>query len=746
MNWKNVHLILVREVRDQLRDRRTLFMIFVLPLLLYPLLGMSLFQITQFIREQPTKVLIVGFQEPADFPKLVRTDDDGTVHFADELFRNAESVRLLQLVKPAADAPQEIVDAAARAAVQNGEYEAIVQFPPDFNAKLLAFREKLSTVDEAGSAAQSADVERMLIPSPEIYYNTAKEKSQLAYVRLREVLDRWSDAIGRQNLTSRNLPASTARPFDYEQHDVADKHERDAALWGKILPFLLLIWALTGAFYPAVDLCAGEKERGTLETLLSSPAERIEIVWGKLFTVMLFSVMTAVLNILSMGITGSVVLKHLPNFGPPPPLAPIWLFLALLPMSALFSALCIALASFARSTKEGQYYLMPLVLVTLPLVILPMAPSIELNLGMSLIPVTGVVLLLKAMLEGRYWDVLPYMLPVTLVTGGCCLLALRWAVDQFNSENVLFRESERGGLGIWIRHLLRDREDTPSVPAALLCGVLILTVYFFMSVAIPRPATLTFEYFMTTAVVVQIAAILLPTLLMTVICTRSVRQTLLLYVPPSFSLPGAVALALVLHPSVLVLGALLKRLYPVNPELLKMNEALQGGSTWIIVAVMALVPAIVEELAFRGFILSGLRHIGNRWRAIVISAMFFGLCHNAAVQQAINAALLGLLLGYLAVQSGSIVTGMAFHVTHNTAALLLPSLVGNWILDNPEWKWVAQLSEKGGLETYHPLIVAAGIVVAGAILRRFAKMQAALTYEEELSEAIRERSEQATAA
>ena len=90
--------------------------------------------------------------------------------------------------------------------------------------------------------------------------------------------------------------------------------------WSKILPFLLLIWALTGAFYPAVDLCAGEKERGTLETLLSSPAERSEIVGGKLLTVMLFSMATAVLNCLSMGVTGSCM-GQLPDLGSPPPVA-----------------------------------------------------------------------------------------------------------------------------------------------------------------------------------------------------------------------------------------------------------------------------------------------------------------------------------------------------------------------------------------------------------------------------------------
>jgi sodium transport system permease protein len=141
--------------------------------------------------------------------------------------------------------------------------------------------------------------------------------------------------------------------------------------------YAAVVWALTGAFYPAIDLCAGEKERGTLETLLSSPAERTEIVWGKLLTIMCFSMATVVLNIVSLAITGLVVSRHLPqSIGLPPALAPLWLLLALLPVSAFFSALCLALAAFARSTKEGQYYLMPLILITMPLVILSMSDSV----------------------------------------------------------------------------------------------------------------------------------------------------------------------------------------------------------------------------------------------------------------------------------------------------------------------------------------------------------------------------------
>ena len=249
----------------------------------------------------------------------------------------------------------------------------------------------------------------------------------------------------------------------------------------------MLIWALTGAFYPAIDLCAGEKERGTLETLLCSPAERTEIVTGKLLAVMLFSIATSLLNMASLGVTGLLVMRQFGGLGAPgiptglPPLASLaWLVLALVPASALFSALCLALAAFARSSKEGQYYLMPLVLVTMPLMVLPMAPGVELTLGNSLIPLTGLILLLRMLLEGNLREALPFIPPVAIVTLLCCRIAMRWAADQFDSEQVLFRESERWDMRLWFKHLRRDRGDTPTVAAGVACGVLILVVQFVL--------------------------------------------------------------------------------------------------------------------------------------------------------------------------------------------------------------------------------------------------------------------------
>jgi sodium transport system permease protein len=725
MNWSNVRLIFRREVRDQLRDRRTLFMIAVLPMLLYPLLGMSLFQVAQFIREQPTRVLVLGAEDLPQTPALIEAG-----HFAPALLSDPERQRLVELSfaeVPAAKAAQR-----ARESVEQGDYEAVICVPPGFARRLDSFRRDLSqrAAHERRLGKVNADPR---VPSPEIYYNTAKEKSQLAYLRVTKVLDRWTEEIGRENLKSSDLPELAARPFVLTEHDMAEEGQRKAAVWSKILPFLLLIWALTGAFYPAVDLCAGEKERGTLETLLSSPAERSEIVWGKLFTIMLFSVVTASLNIFSMGLTGSLVMSQFPGVGPPPMWAPLFLLVALLPVSALFSAVCLALAAFARSSKEGQYYLMPVLLVTMPLVLLPMSPGVELNLGNALIPITGVVLLLRTALEGEYWQALPMVLPVAGVTIVCCLFAIRWAIDQFNCENVLFRESERWDLGLWLKHMLRDREDTPSATEAVFCGVLILLIRFFMSFAMPRPES--FRDLAVLTVVTQLVVIGTPALLMTIMLTRSPVKTLSLRLPPLASLPAAVLLAVALHPLANGINHLVQKLYPVSE---RVQESLAGlmanpPGIWQLVLVLGLVPAVIEELAFRGFMLSGFRRLGHKWRAIALSSFFFGITH-AIFQQSIVACLLGLVIGYIVVQTGSLLPAIAYHFVHNALALLATQVTAATLAAHG-WLRALGVSTEGGLHYGWPMMLA-GAALAVLLLAWFRGIPYARTSEERLQESI----------
>ena len=242
-----------------------------------------------------------------------------------------------------------------------------------------------------------------------------------------------------------------------------------------------------------------------------------------------FSSATSLLNLISMAITGTAVILLQPTMFPigPPPITSLgWLLLALLPISALFSALALAIAAFARSTKEGQYYLMPLLLISLPLMILPMLPAVELNWGTSLVPITGMMLLLRAFVEGQFTDAVMFAPPVLLVTAGCCFLAIRWAVDQFNNESVLFRESERVDLRLWLRHVVCNRGMTPTFGQAMACALVLLTIRFFATFAAKTPETwneFVVMQFMTLAVLVAA-----PVLLMTALLTRSPRSTLLL--------------------------------------------------------------------------------------------------------------------------------------------------------------------------------------------------------------------------
>ncbi|MGD9647380.1 MAG: ABC transporter permease subunit/CPBP intramembrane protease [Pirellulales bacterium] len=766
MNWTNVRLILEREVRDQLRDRRTLFMIFVLPILLYPLLGMSFLQIAQFVHEHPTSVFVVGQLPDEPEPTLVSGS-----RFADELFSEPADARLLiahrgsaaQLLAearqlahphpaapgkhhtavpaeaqpaepksaaaapPAPEPPATAVATAAEQLVRAGLYQVVVYFPPDFAPRLQAYREALSSGAPSDGAA-------LAIPAPQLYFNAAQEKSQLARMRVGEVLGQWRSQIGEQNLVAGNLPASAASCFRIASHDVAEEGRREAAMWSKVFPFLLLIWALTGAFYPAIDLCAGEKERGTLETLLSSPAARTEIVWGKLLTVMLFSMATVVLNLVSLGITGLFVSGQLPQFGPPPWSSLFWILLALVPVSALFSGLCLALAAFARSTKEGQYYLMPLVLVTMPLVIVPMAPGVELTLGNSLIPVTGIVLLLRSFVEGDYLHALPFVPPVVAVTFGCCLLSIRWAVDQFNSESVLFQESERLDLRVWLWRLLRDREATPSPAEAVLCGVLILVVKFFLSFALATPAN--FAGLAQTAIITQLVVVLTPALLMTIVLTSSPRKTLLLARSRRWSLPAAAALAVCVHPLANLLQQGVLKLYPIKDEVVLQLDSLFAApaNLWAMLLVLAVLPAVCEEVAFRGFILSGFRHLGHKWRAIVLSSVFFGLTH-AIFQQSLITTLIGVVIAYLAVQTGSLWPGIVFHITHNSLAVLTNRVT---IVEYERFaplRWIANLAGERGL-SYHWTAVALAAWAAVSLLYWFHRQPYQKSPEESLQEAI----------
>ncbi|MDB5335573.1 MAG: Abortive infection protein [Planctomycetaceae bacterium] len=730
VQWRNVKLVFLRELRDQLRDRRTLFMVFILPLLLYPTLGIGMLQLTLLFSEKQRTVVLLG-EEFLPPPPLLDGDHFARTLFNDphhasklrvitatslhamkseggkpdpkiarwqELLRRgdilAEKIKQRNMMRAAvaeADREKRVADSvrlrSELADYQNklaeqfavSEIQTLVVIPRDFKQHVERVNSELG---RRGLQTEIADYAR-----PIVIHNKADEESMAAYMGVSDALKSWEEKILQQRLELAGLPKSLPKPVNPVREDLASEAQIGAVMWSKLFPALLVIMSMTGAFYPAIDLCAGEKERGTMETLLICPAKRIEIVFGKFLTVLCFSVSTAVLNLISIGMTGqhmASLMQRAPGVhmaGPPefPPwYALCWIIILLLPLAAMFSALCLALATFARSSKEGQYYLTPLLMVTLGLTVFCVSPGIELNLFYSVMPIAGVALLLKGLLlTPQDMTIYLYAIPVLVTSIAYSLLALWWSVDQFQREEVLFREAERFELKLWLRHLMRDKEPTPTFAHAMFCFVLIMMLQFASFKYLSRAAmnasgTLDTAQTMKVMLVQQLALIASPALMMGIMLTTSVWQTFRFRLPSLKMLGLATILAISAHPLSLMLAASLQWFFPPLPDGIAQLTNGMGDPRqplWMILLPFAIAPAFCEEVAFRGFMLSGLARHGRTWLAIVISSLSFGIMHMIP-QQVFNAALLGIVLGIVATRSNSLWPCVIFHFCFNALAVM----------------------------------------------------------------------------
>jgi sodium transport system permease protein len=727
MRWSVVRLIWYRDLRDQLRDRRTILMIVVLPILLYPVLGTAVMHFAVGFADKPSVVGVVGGESlppvtpvsaglsplpsaawfsltPAEcvtpgggiagslgsatlayvahtqlqYPPLLIQG-----RFSSRYFDDPHEVPTLR-VKTIAGNAQDLLDAR--------EIDAILLVPPDFCSKL---------EDEAR-------------PQVELAYRESDERSRLAVRRLYGILAGWRQHLREVRVSRRGLSATTADPLeivDPERSKPADEIVAEGllGLLVRIFPFLLVMWSLAGALYPAVDLCAGEKERGTMETLLISPASREEIVWGKFLTIWVFSAATALLNLASMGSTTwhfSGILTHEVLR----PMAIFWCVVLALPLSAFFSAISLAIGAYARSSKEGQYYLMPLFLVTMPLVFLTLAPGVELNPFYSLVPVTGVALLMQRLMTTTL-DKVPwlYFVPVLFPVVLYSWLALRWAIEQFKREEVLFREAERLELRLWLRRLFREKEALPSVGQAFFCFALIVALRW-----------LTFNGGTRGSLVVNtgiayLAFVIAPPLFMALLLTLRPRQALALALPSPRALLAAVVFAALLLPPMSQATLAVLHSFPGLQDLLSQRQPLveelrslqmgEGKMWWRYLLVFALMGAVCEELAFRGFILSGLARRFQPWTAILLSSLLFALYHMN-VFQLVPAFILGVVLGLLTIRSGSVVPAVVLHLLNNSLLITVPA-----------FSWFAAGEESSAFDLlFHPVITVSLSLLALVLL------------------------------
>jgi len=699
MRWSIVRLIWLREMRDQLRDRRTIFMIAVLPVLLYPVGGLGIMQLAQSHLSKQAVVGIQGVQylpplsphctalSPApvlawltltptapgvplcgierfiaataldlarrsdphqDYPPLFLGDGD-TLRFPSLYIEKPDEARTLILRPRDAPAPavasgclDDFVRCIDRSALDNRRVDVLFVVPPNFQEML----------QNNGR------------PLLYVLKREDDDHSRLADFRLGHILRKWKQHLKEVRLLRQGLPADYDEVIEVRGTVGVPKPASQRAaddlldMLVRIFPFVLVMWSLAGALYPAVDLCAGEKERGTMETLLISPAGRAEIVCGKFLTIWFFSAATALVNLASIGLTTWHYAQRLAADASFRPAALFWAVALLLPLSAFFSAICLAIGAYARSSKEGQYYLMPLFLLTLPLVLLTLAPGVELNPFYSMIPVTGVALLLQKLMavkppDSQLWGFfLPVLAPMLVYSW----LALRWAIEQFQREEVLFREAERLDVNLWLRRLFREKEALPSAGQAMFCFTVIFALHWVLLSLSGRVSLVSYN------AVRYLAFVAAPPLFMVLLLTRRPFEGLSLRWPPWWSCVAGIALAVLLLPPFSALTLLLLSQFPHIKQAAAsglMNTVVEPKPMALLVFVV--LPALCEELAFRGFILSGLRCRLRPWKAVFLSSFLYAL-YQMNVFQALPHFLLGIVLALLVLRSGSLGGAIVFRL------------------------------------------------------------------------------------
>jgi sodium transport system permease protein len=403
MSLRNVGIVYRKELTEALRDRRTLISTIIVPLLLFPVLSVGFGSLAVALvgkaREETPKVMLRG---GADSPAFV------------------EGLKKLDKIEIVPDAP------SWKDQIINKEVRAVVEIPTGFQADV---------------AQQKSDTVR-------IYNYEGELKSEFATDKIEKYMKDYRDKVVNERLAAKNLPETVLKPFEVKRENVAPPEKVSGAAFGGIIGYMVILLCMTGAMYPAMDLTAGEKERGTMETILSSPISRMHLVLGKFFLVLTAALGTAALSVLSMGISFSV-LGHftgqtaggrsaaagfLLKLGPKTVSS---VFLIALPVAVLFSATLMTIALFAKTYKEAQSYLTPMTFVVIIPAIAAMLPGVELTPKLALVPILNASLLCKELVTGTYhWNYIAIIFSSTCVYAAAALFL---AIKMFQRESVLFR-------------------------------------------------------------------------------------------------------------------------------------------------------------------------------------------------------------------------------------------------------------------------------------------------------------------
>lgn len=672
--FSRISTIWRKEFTDTLRDRRTLLAMVLMPMVLYPvlmlgsLIGFEL-QVGRLRQEKYT--IAVADEQVRNWLQRRILDQDPARHPA-ALGLPAEEV------EAAIEAEAEEQTARRRSPTQSAEKD--VRFtPPPYDIVIIP---DVQAAVKYGAAHVGLLVRGAELPTPEsqssaeivLLMDQTEIRSQIAAAGLEGILERANMFWGRGRLLRLDLPADYTNPIMIHQHEVASAEKVGGSVLGQIVPLILIIMTITGAIYPAIDLTAGERERGTLETLMAAPVPKVDLIAGKFVVVASIGMLSAVLNLFSIG--GTIWLGGLGDIltqggAVQIPLHTLPMVLVvLIPLAIMFSALLLAVCSFARSFKEAQNYVMPVLVGALIPAVIGILPGTELDGPLLVMPVTNIVILTRDLFMGQVDPVA--LLWVTLSTCIYAAAAVAVAAKLFGQEAVLFADS--ASIRVLFQRRLFRPSDAPSAPQAFLLLAAVYILNFFIQQALGRSGSLIGgpRFFYAIAGVLVLLMILLPS---AVGLYSRVRLLPAFGIRPPPALAMLAGLCFGLSTWILATAWVHYQgtWMPLPPELAQEGERilrwLDPLSPFSVVLLLALIPALAEELFFRGYALSGIRRGLGSWGGVLVIAAAFAMSHQSVHRLLVTGAL-GILFGLLVIRSGSIWPAVLAHFLHNGISIL----------------------------------------------------------------------------
>lgn len=675
-----------KELRESLRDKRTLATLIMMPLIVYPLLGsvVQKFALSKIDSRAPAAVVALDQQLPQQFYQTLTSDGVGQSEEGAS-GNPAEAA-------PAAETPSNPAGASSEL---NALTQQVLSGQNPLNPGEGAIRldPRLKPVDVPWETCVQdgiADVAIRVIPesgnpsSPEYEFGTieilCREGDPFSTKAAAEVEKRLRDVrddIVRGNLLRFGGDTSVMPRMNRVTLSATGPKESPLSAF---VPLMLVLMTMTGAVYPAIDLTAGERERGTLEMLIAAPVSRRSLLTAKFVAVFTVAVLTAMINLVAMLLTiygtgfDKVILGDSATLG-----TFLQVLSLLVVFASFFSAVLLGITSFARSFREAQAWLIPLMLVSLAPGILSLMPGVRLTFGLSLIPLVNIVLLGKELFQGI---ASPLLFVVTLVaTLAYTMLALRIAATVFGSDTVLF-----GGASA-VRKPQTDFSERLTSRVAIM-SLLILTPAFIVLAGLRgklvAPENLSGQLVLSGVMTIALFAVL-PSLLavwqkVRISSAMAIREFSIVSLVGAILL-GATAWTLAYEVLIFAKGTSGWANLLSNPKLQELARRLTSETPLLLrLITLALIPAVCEEFFFRGFLINAMLVSKDRWKGPLFLTSFLFAAFHVVVDQSLTferfpaTFLLGLILGWIRIQSGSLFPGIAMHVLNNGLLLSLTNL------------------------------------------------------------------------